>query len=36
LDHERGHYLIGCLCALEFKRRAEAKIWDEIDEINSL
>jgi len=23
LDHERGHYIIGCLCALEFKRRVE-------------
>lgn len=21
LQHETGHYLIGCLCALEFKRR---------------
>jgi hypothetical protein len=20
LEHETGHYLIGCLCALEFKR----------------
>ncbi|CAK71135.1 unnamed protein product (macronuclear) [Paramecium tetraurelia] len=23
LEHETGHYLIGCLCALEFKRKAE-------------
>ena len=21
MEHETGHYLIGCLCALEFKRR---------------
>lgn len=22
LSHEQGHYLIGCLCALEFKKLA--------------
>ena len=24
LEHETGHYLIGCLCALEFKRQIES------------
>lgn len=23
LEHETGHYLIGCLCALDFKKRAQ-------------
>jgi hypothetical protein len=25
LEHERGHYLIGSLCALEFKKRVISK-----------
>lgn len=25
LEHETGHYLIGCLCALEFKVRSFPK-----------
>jgi hypothetical protein len=24
LSHETGHYIIGCLCAIEFKVRLEA------------
>jgi len=23
LNHEQGHYLIGCICALEFKKKVE-------------
>lgn len=29
LDHERGHYLLGCLCALEFKKRVEDRYYTE-------
>jgi hypothetical protein len=27
LEHERGHYLIGSLCALEFKKRVISKVF---------
>ncbi|CAD8049786.1 unnamed protein product [Paramecium sonneborni] len=34
LEHETGHYLIGCLCALEFKRQAEQMDFNNIDDQN--
>ncbi|CAD8048559.1 unnamed protein product [Paramecium sonneborni] len=40
LEHETGHYLIGCLCALEFKRQIEQlgilKSDNHKSEINSI
>ncbi|CAD8052086.1 unnamed protein product [Paramecium sonneborni] len=40
LEHETGHYLIGCLCALEFKRQIEQlgilKSDNHSSEINSI
>jgi hypothetical protein len=38
LEHETGHYLIGCLCALSFKKKTNSRIFspDYKEEVNLL